>query len=78
MMEEIDVTEQILEKYGEVPSNALRRSPSEPPMSLHPQAAEMFIWMAQHAVHQVGRGTEAYMDYTVPVTGLALSLPCRM
>jgi hypothetical protein len=73
MVGEIDVTEQILAKYDEVPGNALRRSPSEPPLNLHPQAAEMFIWMAQHAVHQIGRSTETYLDYTVPVTGLALS-----
>lgn len=69
MVGEIDVTEQILAKYDEVPGNALSRSPSESPLNLHPQAAEMFIWMAQHAVHQIGRGTEAYLDYTVPVTG---------
>ena len=72
-VQEIDVTEQILAKYGELPGNALRRSQSQPPPDLHPQAAEMFIWMAQHAVHHIGRGTETYLDYTVPVTGLALS-----
>lgn len=72
-MEEIDVTEMILSGYSQFSQDELKRKPSKPPENLHPQAAEMFIWMAAHAVHNIGMGSEAYLDYTAPVTGLALA-----
>ncbi len=49
------------------------RAPSTPPPDLHPQAAEMFVWMAAHAVEHIGTGSAEYLDFTVPVAGLALS-----
>lgn len=73
MLPEVDVTEMVLAEHSKIPAEELKRKPPDPPPDLHPQAAEMLVWMAAHAVHNVGEGTEAYLDYTVPVTGLTLT-----
>jgi len=71
--QEVEVTQRILADYASLPPEELKRGASQPPGDLHPQAAEMFIWMAEHAVDQIGNGGESYLDCTVPVTGLALT-----
>lgn len=70
---EIDVSTMVLEDYTKLPAEALKRRPPILPTNLHPQAAEMFIWMAAHAVGKIGDRAEHYLDYSVPVTGLALT-----
>ena len=72
-MSAVDVTDRLLQQYAKTRPEDLQRVPEEPPPSLHPQAAEMFVKMAEHAVHHIGKGSTDYEDYTVPVTGLALT-----
>lgn len=70
---EIDVATMVLDSYAKLPAEALKRRPPSLPTNLHPQAAEMFVWMAAHAVDKIGDRAEHYLDYSVPVTGLALT-----
>lgn len=72
-MSAVDVTDSLLRQYAETRPDDLRRAPEEPPPDLHPQAAQMFVKMAEHAVHRIGSSNTEYEDYTVPVTGLALT-----
>ncbi|WP_041262800.1 hypothetical protein [Citrifermentans bemidjiense] len=72
-MSAIDITDTLLQQYAKLSPEDLKRTPAEPPLDLHPQAAEMFVKMAEHAVHHIGIGSADYEDYTVPVTGLALT-----
>ena len=72
-MSAVDVTDRLLQLYAETRPEDLKRAPEEPPPDLHPQAAEMFVKMAEHSVHHIGKGSTDYEDYTVPVTGLALT-----
>lgn len=71
--QEADVTAMILAAYTKLPPEELKRRPPDLPTNLHPQAAEMFIWMAAHAVDKIGDQAMNYLDYSVPVTGLALT-----
>ncbi|NYT79805.1 hypothetical protein H0A71_22825 [Alcaligenaceae bacterium] len=70
---ETDVTAMILDEYAKLPAERLKRRPPDLPTDLHPQAAEMFVWMAAHAVDKIGGDAEYYLDFSVPVTGLALT-----
>lgn len=70
---ETDVTAMILAEHTKLPVEALKRKPPNLPTDLHPQAAEMFIWMAAHAVNKISDRAECYLDYSVPATGLALT-----
>ena len=70
---ETDVTARILAEHKKFPAEVLKRRPPDLPTDLHPQAAEMFVWMAAHAVDKIGDHAENYLDYSVPVTGLALT-----
>ena len=70
---DIDVSDKILAGYAALPAGDVKRVASTAPPDLHPQAAEMFVWMAAYAVGHIGRGSAAYLDFTVPVTGLALT-----
>lgn len=70
---DIDVSDKILAGYAALPTGDMKRVPSTAPPDLHPQAAEMFVWMAAHAVGHVERGSAGYLDVTVPVTGLTLT-----
>ncbi|WP_434728513.1 hypothetical protein [Pseudomonas soli] len=70
---EIDIATMVLDSYANLPAEALKRRPPSLPANLHPQAAEMFVWMAAHAVDRIGDRAEHYLDYSVPVTGLALT-----
>lgn len=69
----VDVTERILAGYAAFSAEEMRRAPSTPPPDLHPKAAEMFVWMAAHGVKHIGTDSTNYLDFTVPVTGLALA-----
>jgi hypothetical protein len=55
----IDVTNEILARYAASPAGEIKRGPSTPPLDLHRQAAEMFVWMAAHAVGHIGTGSAA-------------------
>ncbi len=70
---DIDISDQILAGYADLPDRDMKRVPSTAPPELHPQAAEMFVWMTAHAVGHIDKGGAAYVDFTVPVTGLALT-----
>jgi len=70
---DIDVTDKILAGFAAVPGRETKRAPSLPPPGLHSQAAEMFVWTAAHAVAHIGTRSADYLDFTVPVTGLALT-----
>lgn len=72
VMAAVDVTDDLLQQHAEA-SLDLRRVPEAAPPDLHPQAAEMFVKMAEHAAHRIDKGITDYEDYTVPVTGLALA-----
>lgn len=70
---DIDVTDKILAGYAAFPEEGTKRAPSPRRADLHSQAAEMFVWMAAHAVKHIVTGGADYLDFTVPVTGLALT-----
>lgn len=70
---DIDVTDKILAGYAAFPEGETKRTPTPPPPDLHSQAAEMFVWMAAHAMEHIGTGGTDYLDFTAPVTGLALN-----
>lgn len=72
-MTEVDVTDRLLQQYAETYPTHLKRAAEAPPPQIHPQAAEMFVRMADHAVHHIGMRSANYEDYTVPITGLALT-----
>ena len=69
----IDVTDKILAGYAALPGGMTKRAPSPPQPHLHSHAAEMFVWMAAHAVEHMGTDSADYLDFTVPVTGLVLT-----
>ena len=70
---DIDVTDKILAGYATFTGGGTKRAPSPPRSDLHSQAAEMFVWMAAHAVEHIGTDSADYFDFTVPVTGLVLT-----
>lgn len=72
-MNMIDATEMILKSYDEVPLDEKRRKSEDPPHDLHSQAAEMFIYMARHAIDKIDSEDVEYEDFTTPLIGLALT-----
>lgn len=72
-MDAIDITNQLVKSLLAVPAGDTKRTAEGPQPNLHPQAAVMFIYMARHATHHIDQGSANYDDYTVPVTGLALT-----
>lgn len=69
----IDVTTNIIKLYQSIPNEAFKRRVETPPENLHPQAAEMFIYMSAHMSMQIEADEEIYNDYTNSVNCIALS-----
>jgi len=70
---DIDVTDGVLAGYAAFTEERMKRAPSPIRSDLHSLAAEMFVWMAAHAVEHIGTDSVDYLDFTVPVTGLVLT-----
>jgi len=69
----IDVTKHTLESYQSIPNEAFKRRVETSPENLHPQAAEMFVYMSAHMSIKIRAGEEIYNDYSDAVNCIALS-----
>lgn len=70
----IDATEYVMDSYKSLPSETFKRKNEEPTKDLHPQAAEMFVYMSAHMSWKIDIGeVEYYEDYSHSINCLALS-----
>ncbi|KHT30177.1 hypothetical protein [Pectobacterium carotovorum] len=70
----IDATEYVMDAYKSLPGETFKRKTEEPTEDLHPQAAEMFVYMSAHMSLKIDIcEVEYYEDYSHSINCLALS-----
>ena len=69
----IDVTQDLITSYDRILEDIFKRNKIEVPDELHPNAAEMFVYMSAHMSFKIDEKAKVYEDYTDAVNCLVLS-----